>query len=107
MAGRNPLGLGRDIAIDLGTAPHSGLDVQLCGDAHIGNFGFYASPERTLLFDLNDFDETAVAPFEWDLKRLAASVALSTVGGAGMWSLTVAIPAVQADFGITRADISN
>ena len=65
------------MAIDLGTAPHSGLDVQLCGDAHIANFGFYASPERTLLFDLNDFDETARGPFEWDLKRLVTSMVIA------------------------------
>ena len=65
------------MAIDLGTAPHSGLDVQLCGDAHIANFGFYASPERKLLFDLNDFDETARGPFEWDLKRLVTSTVIA------------------------------
>jgi uncharacterized protein (DUF2252 family) len=64
------------MAYDLGTAPHSGLEVQLCGDAHLANFGFYASPERRLLFDLNDFDETARGPFEWDLKRLAASLVI-------------------------------
>jgi hypothetical protein len=55
------------MAFDLGTAPHSGQEVQLCGDAHLANFGFYASPERRLLFDLNDFDETARGPFEWSL----------------------------------------
>ena len=65
------------MAFDLGTAPHSGLDVQLCGDAHIANFGFYASPERALLFDLNDFDETTRGPFEWDLKRLVTSLVIA------------------------------
>ena len=50
--------------------------MQLCGDAHIANFGMFASPERTLLFDLNDFDETHPGPFEWDVKRLAASAVL-------------------------------
>ncbi|MDX2391343.1 MULTISPECIES: DUF2252 domain-containing protein [unclassified Streptomyces] len=62
---------------DLAAAPHTGLVVQLCGDAHLLNFGLYASPERALLFDLNDFDETLPGPFEWDVKRLAASVAVA------------------------------
>ncbi|MFE1309812.1 DUF2252 domain-containing protein [Streptomyces sp. NPDC058755] len=62
---------------DLATQPHTGLTVQLCGDAHLLNFGLYASPERSLLFDLNDFDETHPGPFEWDVKRLAASVAVA------------------------------
>ena len=55
------------------TAPRSGLGVQCCGDAHLVNFGGFASPSRDLLFDLNDFDETNPGPFEWDVKRLAAS----------------------------------
>ncbi|MFJ9866252.1 DUF2252 domain-containing protein [Streptomyces sp. NPDC101165] len=62
---------------DLATQPHTGLTVQLCGDAHLLNFGLYASPERSLLFDLNDFDETHPGPFEWDVKRLAASVTVA------------------------------
>lgn len=66
------------MALDLGRDPHSGILVASCGDAHISNFGFYASPERQLVFDLNDFDEAAVAPWEWDLKRLITSV---IVGG--------------------------
>ncbi|MET7684478.1 DUF2252 domain-containing protein [Streptomyces sp. NPDC005423] len=65
------------MAADLAALPHTGLTVQLCGDAHLLNFGVYASPERTLLFDLNDFDETFPGPFEWDVKRLAASVAVA------------------------------
>jgi uncharacterized protein (DUF2252 family) len=65
------------MAADLASQPHTGLTVQLCGDAHLLNFGLYASPERTLLFDLNDFDETFPGPFEWDVKRLAASVAVA------------------------------
>ncbi|MCX4761440.1 DUF2252 domain-containing protein [Streptomyces sp. NBC_01275] len=65
------------MAADLASQPHTGLTVQLCGDAHLLNFGLYASPERALLFDLNDFDETFPGPFEWDVKRLAASVALA------------------------------
>lgn len=62
------------MAADLRDAPTTGLDVVACGDAHISNFGFYASPERDLVFDLNDFDEAAVAPWEWDVRRLVASV---------------------------------
>ncbi|MFF4831337.1 DUF2252 domain-containing protein [Streptomyces sp. NPDC001315] len=65
------------MAGDLASQPHTGLTVQLCGDAHLLNFGLYASPERALLFDLNDFDETFPGPFEWDVKRLAASVAVA------------------------------
>lgn len=62
------------MAADLAGTPVSGLEVQLCGDAHLSNFGGYASAERTLVFDLNDFDETVRGPWEWDLKRLVASV---------------------------------
>ena len=61
------------MANDLAGTPKSGIQAQLCGDAHLLNFGAYASPERTLLFDLNDFDETLPGPWEWDVKRLAAS----------------------------------
>ncbi|MEU7141611.1 DUF2252 family protein [Nocardia sp. NPDC046473] len=62
------------MAADLATREHSGLMVQMCGDAHILNFGLWASPERQLLFDARDFDETLPGPFEWDLKRLCTSV---------------------------------
>ncbi|NUU17278.1 DUF2252 domain-containing protein [Cellulomonas humilata] len=62
------------MASDLAAVPDSGLDVQLCGDAHMSNFGVYGTPERRMLFDLNDFDETLPGPFEWDVKRLLASV---------------------------------
>lgn len=65
------------MAADLGGQPHSGQMVQLCGDAHLLNFGFYGSPERQLLFGINDFDETHPGPFEWDVQRLAASVLLA------------------------------
>lgn len=65
------------MAGDLAGTPASGLDVQLCGDAHLSNFGMFASPERTLVFDLNDFDETYPGPWEWDLKRLAASLVIA------------------------------
>ncbi len=61
------------MAHDLAPTPRAGLRVQLCGDAHLSNFGGFASPDRALVFDLNDFDETAPGPFEWDVKRLAAS----------------------------------
>ncbi|MCB5167523.1 DUF2252 domain-containing protein [Streptomyces bambusae] len=65
------------MAGDLGPAPHTGLTVQLCGDAHVMNFGLFASAERALVFDVNDFDETHPGPFEWDVKRLAASLAVA------------------------------
>lgn len=68
------------MAHDLASVPATGLTVQLCGDAHVANFGLYGSPERRLLFDLNDFDETAPGPFEWDVKRLVASVELAARG---------------------------
>ncbi|HEU5244410.1 MAG TPA: DUF2252 domain-containing protein [Gaiellaceae bacterium] len=61
------------MAHDLAPTPRAGLQAQLCGDAHLSNVGGYASPERSLVFDLNDFDETLPGPFEWDVKRLAAS----------------------------------
>jgi uncharacterized protein (DUF2252 family) len=62
------------MAADLESTPRSGINVQLCGDAHLSNFGVFASPERKLLFDINDFDETLPGPWEWDVKRLAASM---------------------------------
>ncbi len=65
------------MAADLAGTPDSGLSVQACGDAHLCNFGGYASPERSLVFDVNDFDETLPGPWEWDVKRLAASVAVA------------------------------
>ncbi|MHB1431091.1 MAG: DUF2252 domain-containing protein [Streptosporangiaceae bacterium] len=65
------------MAADLATTPAAGLQVQLCGDAHLSNFGAFASPERNLVFDVNDFDETLPGPFEWDVKRLSASLAVA------------------------------
>ena len=65
------------MAADLAAAPTTGLIVMLCGDAHLSNFGLFASPERDELFDINDFDETLHGPFEWDLKRLAASLVVA------------------------------
>jgi len=61
------------MASDLAATPRSGITVQLCGDAHLSNFGVFASPERQLIFDINDFDETLPGPWEWDVKRMAAS----------------------------------
>jgi uncharacterized protein (DUF2252 family) len=65
------------MASDLARSPVSGFGVQLCGDAHLSNFGGYASPDRTLVFDLNDFDETLPGPWEWDVKRLVTSVEIA------------------------------
>lgn len=65
------------MAADLGKDPHSGLMTQLCGDAHLANFGVFSSPERRLVFDVNDFDESHPGPFEWDVKRLVASFAVA------------------------------
>ena len=65
------------MAADLARTPSSGLNVQLCGDAHLSNFGLFGSPERRLVFDINDFDETFRGPWEWDLKRLAASLVVA------------------------------
>ncbi len=65
------------MAADLAKAPTTGLTVQSCGDCHLANFGGFATPERNIIFDINDFDETAPAPWEWDVKRLAASLVLA------------------------------
>ncbi len=65
------------MAADLAEAPRTGLTVQLCGDAHLSNFGIFAAPDRRLVFSLNDFDETLPGPFEWDVKRLVASFAVA------------------------------
>jgi uncharacterized protein (DUF2252 family) len=98
------------MAADLATLPRAGLDVQLCGDAHLSNFGVYASPERTLLFDLNDFDETLPGPFEYDVARLSASfvVAARDNGFSGADGRSVAARSVgsyreaMADFSQMR-----
>jgi uncharacterized protein (DUF2252 family) len=70
-------GAAKIMAADLKDTPRAGLTVQLCGDAHLSNFGVYASPERALLFDLNDFDETLPGPFEYDVKRMSASFTIA------------------------------
>jgi uncharacterized protein (DUF2252 family) len=75
------------MAFDLASTPRSGILVQASGDAHISNFGLFASPERTLVFDGNDFDETLPGPWEWDVKRLAASVSIA--GRAGGFSASL------------------
>ena len=72
------------MAADLATTPTSGLRVQACGDAHLMNFGGFATPERNVIFDINDLDETLPAPFEWDLKRLAASVVIGATSRAAL-----------------------
>ena len=68
------------MASDVATTPHTSLEAQLCGDAHLSNFGLFASPERSLVFDINDFDETLPGPWEWDVKRLVASLAVAGRG---------------------------
>ena len=73
------------MAADLASSPSSGLSAQLCGDAHLSNFGMFGSPERHLYFDVNDFDETLPGPFEWDVKRLAAS--LEVAGRDNGWDV--------------------
>src|SRR5712691_1881693 len=65
------------MAADLGRLPHSGVTVQLCGDAHVQNLGSFAAPDGKLVFDINDFDETIAGPWEWDVKRMAASIVLA------------------------------
>jgi uncharacterized protein (DUF2252 family) len=86
------------MAADLARTPTSGLRVQLCGDAHLSNFGVFGSPERNLVFDINDFDETAPGPWEWDLKRLAASFAIGgrENGFSGKERRTVVLDTVRA-----------
>jgi uncharacterized protein (DUF2252 family) len=87
-------GAAKIMAADLKDTPTAGLDVQLCGDAHLSNFGAFASPERELLFGLNDFDETLPGPFEYDLKRLAASFTIAGQNNgfakADSWAATLA-----------------
>jgi uncharacterized protein (DUF2252 family) len=75
-------GAAKIMTADLKDTPRAGLNVQLCGDAHLSNFGGFASPERTLLFDLNDFDETLPGPFEYDVKRMAASFTIAARNNA-------------------------
>jgi uncharacterized protein (DUF2252 family) len=89
------------MAADLAAGPDSGLRVQLCGDAHLSNFGVFQAPDRRLVFDINDFDETLPGPFEWDVKRLAASVAIGARDRG--FSAAVGDAAVLAGVGAYRA----
>jgi uncharacterized protein (DUF2252 family) len=83
------------MAADLAATPRSGLTAQLCGDAHVSNFGGFAAPDRELVFDLNDFDETLPGPWEWDVKRLAASLAVAARdAGIGAGGRRAAVEAV-------------
>lgn len=89
------------MAADLGLSPHTGLLVQLCGDAHVLNYGLWATPERNLAFDLRDFDETLPGPFEWDVKRLAASLVVcardnALSGGAARNAVVAAVGSYRA-----------
>jgi uncharacterized protein (DUF2252 family) len=86
------------MARDLASTPTAGLRVQLCGDAHVANFGVFATPERDLVFDANDFDETLAGPFEWDVKRLATSLVLAArqYGGSPEQAREVAVASVRA-----------
>ncbi len=82
------------MAADLAALPRTGIVTQICGDAHVRNLGAYAAPDGRLLFDMNDFDETVAAPFEWDLKRMAASLVLA--GRAAGHKQVSACEAVEA-----------
>jgi uncharacterized protein (DUF2252 family) len=102
------------MADDLATTPTTGLTVQLCGDAHLANFGGFSAPDRTMVFDLNDFDETLPGPFEWDIKRLVASFAVASRdrGFSGTMSRRLTSDVVTsyrdaiADFaGMSRLDV--
>ncbi|MFI0432732.1 MAG: DUF2252 domain-containing protein [Candidatus Nanopelagicales bacterium] len=102
------------MAADLATTPNTGLAVQLCGDAHLSNFGLFAAPDRTVIFDVNDFDETHPGPFEWDVKRLATSFVLAardnglddSVGRAAAETAAASYRTSMADFSqMTELDI--
>jgi uncharacterized protein (DUF2252 family) len=87
------------MAADLARTPTSGLEAQLCGDAHLSNFGAFAAPDRRLVFDCNDFDETLPGPFEWDVKRLVASLAIGGRDvGIGAAKRRVALIAAVAEY---------
>jgi uncharacterized protein (DUF2252 family) len=86
------------MASDLAASPRSGITVELCGDAHLSNFGLFGSPERQMIFDINDFDETLPGPWEWDVKRLAASfeIAGRDLGFAASDRRDIVLAAVRA-----------
>ncbi len=104
-------GAAKIMATDLAPTPQAGLTAQLCGDAHLSNFGIFASPERTLMFDLNDFDETLPGPFEFDVKRMSASFTIAARNNGFSTDVTraVTMTSVRAyreamrDFGKMRA----
>ena len=84
------------MAADLGASPNTGLTVQLCGDAHLSNLGLFAGPDRSLVFDLNDFDETNPGPFEWDVMRLAASFVVAATAAGHPSKFANALPGIVA-----------
>ena len=94
------------MAADLGETPASGLMVQAAGDCHCLNFGGFATPERRLAFDINDFDETAVAPWEWDVKRLAASFVVATLDVQGKGARTELAEIVARSYRETMAEVA-
>ncbi|HUZ38337.1 MAG TPA: DUF2252 domain-containing protein [Streptosporangiaceae bacterium] len=108
------------MAADLARTPVTGLTVQACGDAHLSNFGLYASPERKLLFDVNDFDETLPGPWEWDVKRLAASLEVAArdngfarkdrrqivLAGVGQYRLMMRQLAGLSNLGVWYTDVN-
>jgi len=102
-------GAAAGMAADLASTPSTGITVQLCGDAHLVNFGGFATPERRLIFDVNDFDETLPGPWEWDLKRLGASFAVAArakglpddVGETAVLHMTLAYAGLLAAFATT------
>jgi uncharacterized protein (DUF2252 family) len=102
-------GAAAGMAADLASTPSTGILVQLCGDAHLVNFGGFATPERRLIFDVNDFDETLPGPWEWDLKRLGASFAVAArskglpdeVGEAAVLGMTLAYAGLLSGFATT------
>ena len=89
-------------AADLSRTPSTGIELQICGDAHLHKFGTFATPERTQVFDLNDFDETQPGPWEWDVKRLAASFMVAARTAA--LSDATAEPPVQGCRGVSGRD---
>src|SRR6266511_2025308 len=98
-------GAAKIMAADLADTPTAGLNAQLCGDAHLSNFGVFASPERRLLFDVNDFDETLPGPFEWDVKRFVASLAVA--GRDNQYSAAESRSIVLAAMGEYRSAMRN
>jgi Uncharacterized protein conserved in bacteria (DUF2252) len=96
------------MAADLAAMPRSGLQVQLCGDAHLSNFGVFAAPDRSVVFDVNDFDETNPGPFEWDVKRLATSFVLAARdNGLAKKAGPAAAEAVSASYRAAMASLAD